>query len=185
VLDFKLGHGEKDASGNLKPGDIGLFLKEQIPKYCKSLKMECNLKYIDPSYMIRSLPASASDKQLCAQFAQNAVHGVMAGFTGFTSAVVNLRSCYIPFEEITKEKRFIKSNDRKWQRLLASTGQPSFINAEEEFCEVTEHLQETLSPINEPEMIHRTIKRRNTEVDMQNIGKEQEPKPSPEEPKKD
>jgi len=60
--------------------------------------------------------------------AQNAVHGAMSGWTGFTVGTVCDRSCYIPLTEITNGKRSIEPMDRAWQRLLASTGQPSFLN---------------------------------------------------------
>jgi len=65
------------------------------------------------------------------QLAQNAVHGAMSGWTGFTIANVNDQTCYIPLSEIISSKRQIEENDRTWQRLLASTGQPSFLNDED------------------------------------------------------
>jgi len=67
--------------------------------------------------------------------AQNAVHGMMSGWTGFTIGIVNNRACMIPITAIADIKipTIIQANDRAWQRLLASTGQPSFINKEEEF----------------------------------------------------
>jgi len=68
------------------------------------------------------------------QLAQNAVHGAMAGWTGFTVGMVNNRTCYIPLHEVTNPEKpvNISPNDRAWQRLLASTGQPSFLNDEED-----------------------------------------------------
>jgi len=56
----------------------------------------------------------------------------MSGWTGFTIANVNEQTCYIPVEEIISSKRQIEPNDRTWQTLLASTGQPSFLNSDVE-----------------------------------------------------
>jgi len=73
------------------------------------------------------------------QLAQNAVHGAMAGWTGFTIGNVANRTCMIPLSEITNPPHptNIRPDDRAWQRLLASTGQPSFLNdeSEGELCE--------------------------------------------------
>jgi len=83
--------------------------------------------------MIRTVPANAFDRQICSQLAQNAVHGAMAGWTGFTVGNVANRTCMIPINEIANPPVpvNIKANDRAWQRLLASTGQPSFLNDDE------------------------------------------------------
>lgn len=51
----------------------------------------------DPTYMIRAIPSNASDNVYCTLLAQSAVHGAMAGYTGFTVGPVNTRHCYIPF----------------------------------------------------------------------------------------
>mmetsp|Transcript_54212 Transcript_54212/g.62348 ORF Transcript_54212/g.62348 Transcript_54212/m.62348 type:complete len:568 (-) Transcript_54212:123-1826(-) len=131
MKDAKLPDEGKDASGNVKPGDIGLFLRDEITKYCKSKGMDLTLKYIDPTYMIRTVPANARDKYICSFLAQSSIDGMMAGWTGFTTGNVNNRPCYIPISELTKRTQKIAPEDRGWQRLLASTGQPSFINEEE------------------------------------------------------
>lgn len=65
--------------------------------FSKSSKMVINLKYIDPTYMIRAIPSNASDNVYCTLLAQSGVHGAMAGYTGFTVGLVNGRHCYIPF----------------------------------------------------------------------------------------
>jgi 6-phosphofructokinase 1 len=70
---------ETDAGGNRKLPPIGDFLKTKINEYFKKFNEEATVKYIDPSYMIRSVPANASDSLLCMLLAQNAVHGAMAG----------------------------------------------------------------------------------------------------------
>lgn len=70
--------------------------------------------------------------------AQSAIDGMMAGWTGFSSGNVNNRPCYIPISELTKRTQKIAPEDRGWQRLLASTGQPSFINEETKVAEAFE-----------------------------------------------
>jgi len=128
----------KDASGNPVLYDIGAHLKKGIPEYCRSAGIEVTLKYIDPTYMIRSVPANSYDKVLCATLSQAAVHGLFAGFTGFTVGTVGGRTAYIPIDYLvnTSEGKDSKSGQRKvdvdgdmmWWRLMASTGQPSFRN---------------------------------------------------------
>ena len=68
--------------------------------------MTSNVKYIDPSYMIRSVPANASDSMFCMILAQNAVHGAMAGFTAFSVGLVNNRIVYIPISRYSPEYFF-------------------------------------------------------------------------------
>ncbi|RDX64866.1 ATP-dependent 6-phosphofructokinase 3, partial [Mucuna pruriens] len=88
------------------------------------------LKYIDPTYMIRAIPSNASDNVYCTLLAQSAVHGAMAGYTGYTSGLVNGRQTYIPFYRITERQNHVVITDRMWARLLSSTNQPSFLGAE-------------------------------------------------------
>jgi len=122
--DLGIDKSKKDASGNVQLGDIGAFLQKQIVDYGKKKNMEITLKYINPTYMIRTVPANTLDRKMCTQLAQNAVHGAMAGYTGFTIGHVNNRVSLIPLDEITVEGsgRKIHPEDRTWQRLLASTG---------------------------------------------------------------
>jgi 6-phosphofructokinase 1 len=91
-----------DESGNKKLPPIGDYLKKVITDYFQKKKIAVNIKYNDPSYMIRSVPANAADSVYCMILAQNAVHGAMAGYTGFTSGLVNNRTVLIPMELITK-----------------------------------------------------------------------------------
>ncbi|CAI7837733.1 unnamed protein product, partial [Closterium sp. NIES-53] len=80
-----------------------------------------------PTYMIRAIPANASDNIYCTLLAHGAVHGVMAGYTGFIVGPVNNRHCYIPVNKITQKPNSISLTDRMWARLLAATSQPSFL----------------------------------------------------------
>ncbi|XP_022730341.1 ATP-dependent 6-phosphofructokinase 3-like isoform X2 [Durio zibethinus] len=118
----------KDASGNKLLQDVGLWISQRIKDYfSKQRKMPINLKYIDPTYMIRAIPSNASDNVYCTLLAQSAVHGAMAGYTGFTSGLVNGRQTYIPFNRIIEKQNKVVITDRMWARLLSSTNQPSFL----------------------------------------------------------
>ncbi len=90
--------------------------------------MNATLKYIDPAYMIRTVPANCYDRKMCAHLASSAVHGAMAGYTAFTVGHINQFVAMIPVSSLDKPNRITKRN-RAWQRLLAYTGQPSFLNA--------------------------------------------------------
>ncbi|XP_027084474.1 ATP-dependent 6-phosphofructokinase 6-like isoform X2 [Coffea arabica] len=119
---------EQDASGNKLLQDVGLWISQKIKDYfAKQRKMAITLKYIDPTYMIRAIPSNASDNVYCTLLAQSAVHGAMAGYTGFTSGLVHGRHTYIPFNRIIETQNKVVITDRMWARLLSSTNQPSFL----------------------------------------------------------
>ena len=75
--------GEKDPSGNVKYGDIGIFLKSEINKYFNEEGIEVNVKYIDPSYIIRSALANSFDSIYCARLGAHAVHAAWRENTMF------------------------------------------------------------------------------------------------------
>ncbi len=117
--------GTKDASGNVKPPDIGLRLKELINQHFKKLDFEINLKLIDPTYEIRSVPANASDNLHCGLLAQSAVHGAMAGFSGFSVGLINTHFVLLPIDEICRRGRTkVDIRSRMWHRVIATTQQP-------------------------------------------------------------
>ncbi|KAK4354663.1 hypothetical protein RND71_026857 [Anisodus tanguticus] len=117
-----------DPSGNKLLHDVGLWISERIKEhFSKQKKMVINLKYIDPTYMIRAIPSNASDNVYCTLLAESAVHGAMAGYTGFTVGPVNGRHAYIPFNRIIEKQNKVVITDRMWARLLSSTLQPSFL----------------------------------------------------------
>nr|CAB3475921.1 unnamed protein product [Digitaria exilis] len=89
------------------------------------------LKYIDPTYMIRAVKSNASDNVYCTLLAHSALHGAMAGYTGFTVAPVNGRHAYIPFYRITEKQNKVVITDRMWARVLCSTNQPCFLSHED------------------------------------------------------
>ncbi|KAF2304016.1 hypothetical protein GH714_026249 [Hevea brasiliensis] len=123
---------QQDASGNKLLQDVGLWISQRIKDYfSKQKKMTINLKYIDPTYMIRAIPSNASDNVYCTLLAQSVLHGAMAGYTGFTSGLVNGRQTYIPFYRIIEKQNKVVITDRMWARLLSSTNQPSFWSAKD------------------------------------------------------
>ncbi|KAK7352917.1 hypothetical protein VNO80_18348 [Phaseolus coccineus] len=120
---------QKDASGNKLLQDVGLWISHKIKDhFARKDKIAINLKYIDPTYMIRAIPSNASDNVYCTLLAQSAVHGAMAGYSGFTVGLVNGRHTYIPFNRITERQNKVVITDRMWARLLSSTNQPSFLS---------------------------------------------------------
>ncbi|CAM8964151.1 unnamed protein product [Rhodiola kirilowii] len=123
---------EKDPSGNKLLQDVGLWISHKIKEYfAETQRLHITLKYIDPTYMVRAIPSNASDNVYCTLLAQSAVHGAMAGYTGFTVGPVNGRHAYIPFKRITETQNKVVITDRMWARLLSSTNQPSFLTTKE------------------------------------------------------
>lgn len=116
--------GQTDASGNVKLGDFGLFLKDKIVQHFKSKGIEPTLKYIDPSYIIRSVPANANDRIYCSFLGINAVHAGMSGRTGLVISRWNGRYVHIPMEQVTRGKKRINTCSNYWRAVLESTGQP-------------------------------------------------------------
>jgi len=115
-----------DKSGNPILPDVGLWMKKQIKDYMMEEGMSYNLKYIDPTYMIRSVAADADDQLLCTLLANHAVHGAMAGFSGFTVGQLNHKFVYIPIREVTRQSRKVNTKSRMYCRMLLNTGQPDF-----------------------------------------------------------
>jgi 6-phosphofructokinase 1 len=115
---------DTDASGNTKLGNIGEFLKMRITEFFNKRRIEVNLKYIDPSYTIRSVPASPQDNVYCLRLAQNAVHAGMAGKTGMLIGQWHSTFVHIPFELVTKGRRRVDPSGDLWQAVLECTGQP-------------------------------------------------------------
>lgn len=117
------GQIETDASGNLKLLDIGLFLRTAIENHFKKIGIEINLKYIDPSYMIRSVRANASDSIYCGALAQYAAHAGMAGKTGMLVGLFRGEFVHFPLQTITSGK-IVDACGHIWMRVIESTGQP-------------------------------------------------------------
>ncbi|MDQ7784233.1 MAG: ATP-dependent 6-phosphofructokinase [Desulfomonilaceae bacterium] len=116
--------GGTDESGNVRLGDIGLYLKDQIQRYFESKDLEINLKYIDPSYLIRSVPATPNDSVFCGFLAQNAVHAGMAGKTNMMVGTWNDEFVYVPINLVVTGRKQVDLNDKLWRSVLEATGQP-------------------------------------------------------------
>nr|XP_028950304.1 ATP-dependent 6-phosphofructokinase 5, chloroplastic-like [Malus domestica] len=116
-----------DASGNMVFGDIGVHIQQETKKHFKEAGVPVDVKYIDPTYMIRACRANASDGILCAVLGQNAVHGAFAGYSGITVGTCNTHYVYLPIPEVISHPRLVDPNSRMWHRCLTSTGQPDFI----------------------------------------------------------
>ncbi|MFO7838064.1 MAG: 6-phosphofructokinase, partial [Desulfosalsimonadaceae bacterium] len=125
---FKTEEQKYDASGNLKLHDIGLYLKEQIEDYFKKRTMEISLKYIDPSYMIRSLPANANDHVYCSFLGRDAVHAGMAGKTNMIIGFWNNFFVNVPMPLTAGRRKQVDVEGKIWQTVLESTGQGTLIN---------------------------------------------------------
>lgn len=93
----------------------------------KGKGLKATLKYIDPTYMIRTVAANSYDRKMCSILAADAVHGAMAGYTCFTIGHINHYLAMIPISSLGAPNRISPTN-RAWQRLLAYTGQPAFQN---------------------------------------------------------
>ena len=113
-----------DASGNKLHADIGLYLKERIEARFREKGIEIGLKYIDPSYMVRSAPASPVDSVYCERLGGNAVHAAMAGKTGMIVGMVNSKFVHIPIEVATKSRSKVDPEDSLWRDAVESTHQP-------------------------------------------------------------
>jgi len=115
---------ERDRSGNIKHGDIGIFLRDAIKAHFKAQGKELNLKYIDPSYIIRSRPANAHDAALCTVLGQNAVHAGMSGRTNMVMGLWNHQITHVPIALATSTRKKIDPEGWAWSSVLAATGQP-------------------------------------------------------------
>ena len=121
---------ERDESGNLRLNDIGVFLKGTILNYFRDKGVDINIKYIDPSYMIRSLPANANDSVFCGFLGRNAVH---AGMTGKSKVVIgrwNNHFVHIPMEATISKRKQVAPEGELWSAVLEATGQGWLKNAD-------------------------------------------------------
>jgi 6-phosphofructokinase 1 len=118
----------RDPSGNVKPGDIGVFLCEQIKDYFQRREMEINLKYIDPSYLIRSMPANYSDSIYCGFLGQNAAHAGMSGKTALLVSRWHGHYVHIPIKAAVGQCKELELDSPLWRSVLESTGQQSLKN---------------------------------------------------------
>lgn len=116
-----------DASGNRKLGDIGAYLKTAITDHFKNAPHPATVRYIDPSYTIRSAPAIADDSVFCFQLAENAVHAAMSGRTAMLVGLWNGHFVHIPIEKAVHVRKKIDPQGLLWQSVLDNTGQPAVL----------------------------------------------------------
>ena len=116
--------GERDASGNIRFQDIGIFLRDRINAYFKRTGLEFSLKYIDPSYTIRSVPADANDSAFCLLLGQNAVHAGMAGWTNMVVGVWSNEYTHVPIPVAVSKRKRVDPEGWVWNSVLTATGQP-------------------------------------------------------------
>ena len=105
-------------------------LKREIKNYLSSQGIPFSMKYIDPSYIIRSVPANANDKVYCGFLGQNAVHAAMAGKTNMVVAKLMERYVHLPLELVIRKRRQLNIHSEYWQAVLESTGQPELATLE-------------------------------------------------------
>lgn len=114
----------RDASGNVKHHDIGFFLRDRIVSHFSSRGLTANVKYIDPSYIIRSVPANCDDSQVCDRFARAAVHAALAGKTDLLIGLWHGMLVHVPISLSSNQKKRISPKSSLWMAVLAATGQP-------------------------------------------------------------
>jgi len=114
----------RDASGNVSYGDIGVFLRDAIATYFREQQMAITLKYIDPSYAIRSVPTTAHDSAFCLLLGHNAVHAGMSGRTDMIVSFWNHHFTHVPIGVAVSKRKQIDPEGPLWSSVLASTRQP-------------------------------------------------------------
>jgi 6-phosphofructokinase 1 len=115
--------GERDPSGNRRHGDIGVFLRDQVAEKFGAHGRAPSIKYIDPSYMIRSLPANARDANFCLRLGHAAVHAGMAGQTNVVIGSRRRRLTHVPIPLAVSSRKRVDTDGYLWQTVLSVTGQ--------------------------------------------------------------
>ena len=119
----------RDASGNIRfqDLDVGKYLQKVITKHFKERNIPLTLKYIDPSYMLRGVPAGAIDSVFCAELARYAVHAAMAGKTDMMVGRLHRAFTHVPLPLVLSKKKRIDPDGELWLAVTESTGQPRFV----------------------------------------------------------
>lgn len=121
---FKDADLDTDASGNPGLGDIGVLLKDKIKQHFSKLGLSVTVKYIDPSYMIRSAPASATDSVFCLRLAQHAVHAAMSGRTDMIVGIWNNKFIHVPIPTAISERKQLDPEGATYLSVVEATGMP-------------------------------------------------------------
>ncbi|MDR0362324.1 MAG: ATP-dependent 6-phosphofructokinase [Planctomycetota bacterium] len=117
-----------DASGNIKLKDIGVFLRETIAAWFREKGIPVNIKYIDPSYLIRSVPASPVDSVFCGQLARNAVHAAITGRTELLIGFWKNHFAHIPIQTAISMRKTVDPGSDLWRSVIETTGQPKMVH---------------------------------------------------------
>ena len=125
---FKDQPERRDASGNILKNDIGEFLTRKIKEHFDKVGKEVNIKYFDPSYMVRSIPAQGTDAIFCFQLAEAAVHAGMAGKTDMVVGSMNNAFSHVPIEYAVSERKKINPNGALWHAVLGITRQQDYFS---------------------------------------------------------
>lgn len=120
---------DRDASGNAQLNDIGLLLKNRIKDHFKRKKIAVDLKYIDPSYMVRSMPTDSNDSIYTADLGRCAVHAGMAGKTDMLVGHWHGEFINVPLPLITANTKLVTTKSKLWTSVLEATGQPASMKA--------------------------------------------------------
>ncbi len=123
---FKAAPVVRDASGNIRKHDIGELLRTKIPEYLHGVGIECQVRYFDPSYLIRSVPTRATDAIFCYQLAEHAVHAAMAGKTDMVIGKWNSLFTHVPIRLAVMERQKLALEGSRWQAVLVSTRQNDY-----------------------------------------------------------
>ena len=113
---------ETDRSGNARLGDIGTLLRASVTGAFDGAPL--SLRYVDPGYAIRSVPANAFDAVYCSRLAQAATHAGMAGFTSMIVARWHGRFIHLPIALATAGRNQVDPHGDLWMSVLETTGQP-------------------------------------------------------------
>jgi 6-phosphofructokinase 1 len=120
-----------DASGNKCLEDIAQFLKFKITEYFSARKIPFALRYFDPSYIIRSIPANSVDSMYCSELAQNAIHAAFSGRTAMIVGLWNNQYVHIPMSFAISSRKMLNPDGQEWLSVIESTGQPYLMTNQE------------------------------------------------------
>jgi len=127
MQDQLLKEKKMDAGGNIKMADVGIYIRSRIIKYFEEKKMEINLKYIDPSYAIRSAPADPDDSIYCERLGNAAAHAAMAGKTKLIIGLVNNEFVHLPIKTVITHRHKIDPESSMWRDTLDAVNQPALM----------------------------------------------------------
>ena len=118
------GAGGTDASGNAVLADPARYVLERIKADYAEREEVVTLRYFDPGYTIRSVPADPADAVYCARLAQTAVHAAMSGRTDMVVGRRRHRFVNVPIPAVTKRAHNVSPDGDLWLSVLESTAQP-------------------------------------------------------------